>query len=43
VDVDVKKGKRLKTGRDEQLVTAIYTYGSVAIAVHVTKNMAAYK
>jgi hypothetical protein len=43
VDVEVKEGKRLKTGQDADLVTAIYNYGPVAIAVHVTKDMAAYK
>ncbi|CAG2107959.1 unnamed protein product [Medioppia subpectinata] len=43
VDVEVKEGKRLKSGLDNDLATAIYNYGPVAIAVHVTKDMAAYK
>lgn len=42
-DVEVKEPKRLKTGADEELAKAIYTYGPVAIAIHVTKNMALYK
>ena len=43
VDVSVKEGRRLKSGRDKDLATAIYNYGPVAIAIHVTKDMAAYK
>ncbi len=37
------EAKRLKTGQDKDLATAIYNYGPVAIAVHVTKDMASYK
>ena len=43
VDVIVKEGKRLKSGIDKDLATAIYNYGPVAIAIHVTKDMASYK
>jgi len=39
----VGEAKRLKTGQDKDLATAIYNYGPVAIAVHVTKDMASYK
>ncbi len=42
-DVVVTEAKRLKTGQDKDLATAIYNYGPVAIAVHVTKDMASYK
>ncbi|XP_054162457.1 crustapain-like [Oppia nitens] len=43
VDVEVKEGKRLKSGQDNDLVTAIYNYGPVTIALHLTKDMASYK
>ncbi len=37
------EAKRLKSGQDNELANAIYTYGPVSIAIHVTKDMASYK
>ncbi|CAG2172861.1 unnamed protein product [Oppiella nova] len=43
VDVDVREGQRLESGKDNDLAAAIYNYGPVAIAVHTTDDMLAFK
>lgn len=43
LDVVVKEPKRIKTGADKDLAIAIYNYGPVAIAIHVTQDLTHYK
>ncbi|CAG2177644.1 unnamed protein product, partial [Oppiella nova] len=42
VDVNVREGQRLESGKDNDLAAAIYNYGPVAIAVHTTDDMLAF-
>ncbi|XP_054165168.1 uncharacterized protein LOC128962792 [Oppia nitens] len=42
VDIDIKDIVRITTGSDQELVSAIYTYGPVTVAIHVTNNFHNY-
>ncbi|XP_054164580.1 procathepsin L-like [Oppia nitens] len=42
VDIDIKEIKRITTGSDQELVSAIYTYGPVTVAVHLTNKFLNY-
>ncbi|XP_054164581.1 cathepsin L-like proteinase [Oppia nitens] len=42
VDIDIKEIKRITSGSDQELVSAIYTYGPVTVAVHLTNKFLNY-
>ncbi|XP_054165166.1 uncharacterized protein LOC128962790, partial [Oppia nitens] len=39
VDIDIKEIKRITTGSDRELATAIYRHGPVTVAIHETKKL----